>query len=115
MYVAWISRHDARCCTLEVFNYIVNAIQSINTTFSVSRIWDDIPLTPEVMAEERSRWETRVKDSYRRQAEDIIRKKEEKDGPLGEAQKQRIRDNFLAKSLPEMDYINHLSSLKKEK
>ena len=115
LYVAWISKHEARCSTSEVFNDIVNAIQSINTTFSVSRIWDDIPLTPEVMAAERTRWETRVKDSYRRQAEDIIRKKEEKDGPMGDAQKQRIRDNFLAKSLPEMDYINHLSSLKKEK
>lgn len=34
---------------------------------------------------------------------------------MGDAQKQRIRDNILAKSLPEMDYINHLSSLKKEK
>ena len=99
----------------EVFNDLVNAIQSINTTFSASRIWDDIPLTPEVMAAERIRWETRVKESYRKQAEDIIRKKEEKDGPMEDAQKQRIRDNFLAKSLPEMDYINHLSSLKKEK
>ena len=99
----------------EVFNDLVNGIKGIDSSFTVSRIWDDIPLTSEVMAAERPRWEAGVRESYRRQAEGIIRKKEERDRAMGEDQKRRIRDSFLAKPLPEMDYMNHLSSLKREK
>ena len=99
----------------EVFNDLVNAIKGIDSSFTVNRIWDDITLTPEVMADERKRWEAGVRESYRRQAEGIIRKKEERDGAMGEDQKRRIRDRFLAQPLPEMDYTNHLSSLKREK
>ena len=99
----------------EVFNDLVNGIKSIDSSFTVSRIWDDILLTQEVMAAERPRWEADVRESYRRQAEGIIRKKEERDGTMGEEQKRRIRDRFLAQPLPEMDYMNHLSFLKREK
>lgn len=99
----------------EVFNDLVNAIKGIDSSFTVTRIWDDIPLTPEVMADERRRWEAGVRESYRRQAEGTIRKKEERDRAMGEDQKRRIRDSFLTKPLPEMDYTNHLSSLKREK
>lgn len=99
----------------EVFNDLVNAIKSIDSTFTINRIWDDIVLKTEVMTAERTRWEDDVKDSYRRQAESIIRMNEDKKGPMGDEQKQKIRDIFLTKQLPEMDYINHLSSLRREK
>lgn len=99
----------------DVFNDLVNAIKSFEPTFTVDRLWDDVPLEPNVEATERTRWEAKIKDSYRKQADDIIKHKEKKESPMSEVWKQAIRDNYAVKLLPETDFANHLSSLRKEK
>ena len=98
----------------DVFNDLVNAINSADSTFTINRLWDDVPLASEVVAAEKKRWEDKVRDSYRKQAEEIIKKKEDKEGSMTEAQKQVIRKKFADKPLNKTDFENHLSSLRKE-
>lgn len=99
----------------DVFNDLVNAIKSTDSTFTINRLWDDVLLASDVEAAERTRWEANVRNSYRKQADKIIRKKEETEGPMPQMRKQAILDRFAAKPLPEEDFVNHLSSLRKEK
>lgn len=99
----------------DVFNDLVNAIKSTDSTFTINRLWDDVPLASEVEAAERTRWEANVRNSYRKQADEIIRHKEETGGSMTEAQKRAIHNRFAAKPLPETDFANHLSSLRRKK
>lgn len=99
----------------DVFNDLVNAIKSTDSTFTINRLWDDVPLASEVEVAERTRWEANVRNSYRKQADKIIRQKENTEGSMTEAQKREIRDKFATKPLPELDFANHLSSLRREK
>ena len=99
----------------DVFNDLVNAIKSTEQTFTIDRLWDDVPLASEVEAAERIRWEAKARDSYRKQADKIIRQKENTEGSMTEAQKREIRDKFVTKPLSEQDFSNHLSSLRRDK
>lgn len=99
----------------EVLKNLADAIKGIVPKFTISRIWDDVVLAPAEIASQRTTWEAKVKESYEKKAEDIIKKQEEKGVVLDEAKKQKIRDKYDQKPLPEDDFVNHLSSVRREK
>lgn len=99
----------------EVYKNLIDAIKSYIPDFTMLRIWDDVQLTQAEIASQRTSWETKVKALYAKQAEKIIKDQEQKGDVLDEKNKQKIRDNYNQKALPEVDFQNHLSTLRRER
>lgn len=99
----------------EVYKDLIDAIKSYMPEFTMFRIWDDIQLTSAEIASQRTTWETKVKALYAKQAEEIIKAQERKGVVLGDEKKQKIRDKYDHKALPEDDFLNHLSTVRRER
>lgn len=97
----------------DIFQDILTNIREVCRDFEVTMIWDGVKLSEEIIFEERAKWETEVRDKYRKQAESIISLQIGQGKPITDEIKEKIRSRFNSKTLPESDFRNRVSSMKK--
>lgn len=98
----------------DIFHDILTNIREVCRDFEVDMIWDDFKIQEEIILNERTKWETEVRNKYSKQAEAIISKQIEQGKHITDETKAKIRSKFNRKPLPEGDFQIHVNSLKKK-
>lgn len=98
----------------DIFQDVISLIKEMLPGFSYLLMWEDVPIDAQTFANKRSEWEAKIRNNYAKQAELIIKKQEEKGKSLSEEVKNRIRQKFIEMTLPENDFLSHISTLRKE-
>ena len=96
-----------------VFKDLVTQIINIKPNFDIQSIWDDYVYEPAVVAQERSKWESKERGSRQKQIDSIIKKRIGKGNPMTQDEINKMTIGIMGRPLNEDNFINHLSANKR--
>lgn len=97
-----------------VFKDLLSQIINIKPDFDIHDIWEDYVYNPDTEAQERSRWESKEKESRQKQIDSIIKKRNDNGSPMSPEEIKKMTDGIMGKPLNEDNFKNHLSASKRE-
>ena len=97
-----------------VFKDLLSQIINIKPDFDIHDIWEDYVYNPATEAQERSRWESKEKESRQKQIDSIIKKRNDNGSPMSPEEIKKMTDGIMGKPLNEDNFKNHLSASKCE-
>lgn len=96
-----------------VFKDLVTQITNIKPDFNIQSIWDDYIYDPAVVAEERSKWESKELGSRQKKIDSIIKKSIDKGNPMTSNEIDKMKNGIMNKPFNEDNFNNHLSANKR--
>lgn len=96
-----------------VFKDLVTQITNIKPDFNIQSIWDDYIYDPAVVAEERSKWESKELGSRQKKIDSIIKKSIDKGNPMTSDEIDKMKNGIMNRPFNEDNFNNHLSANKR--
>lgn len=96
-----------------VFKDLVTQITNIKPNFDIQSIWDDYVYDPDVVAQEKSKWESKERVSRQKQIDSIIKKRIGKGNPMTQDEIDKMTIGIMSRPLNEDNFNNHLSANKR--
>lgn len=96
-----------------VFKDLVTQITNIKPDFNIQSIWDDYIYDPAVVAEERSKWESKELASRQKKINSIIKKSIDKGNPMTSDEIDKMKNGIMNRPFNEDNFNNHLSANKR--
>ena len=96
-----------------VFKDLVYQIINIKSDFDINSIWDDYVYDSAVVAQERSKWESKERASRQKKIDTIIKKRIDKGKPMTEDEIDKMSKGIMGMPLNEDNFNNHLSANKR--
>lgn len=96
-----------------VFKDLVTQITNIKPDFNIQSIWDDYIYDPAVVAEERSKWESKELGSRQKKIDSIIKKRIDKGNPMTSDEIDKMKNGIMNRPFNEDNFNNHLSANKR--
>lgn len=96
-----------------VFRELISQITKKYPSFTISSIWSDFVYDEATIANERTKWEDKVKKSKQAQIDYLISKNIEKGKPLTDEQKEKMREGIMKNAFKKEDFVIHLDANKR--
>lgn len=95
-----------------VFQDLISQIAKLSPDFSVQNIWDDYKYDSDTIAQERGKWENKVKEIRQKQIESIKKKHVNIGNPMSQQDIDKMTDDIMGRSFNEDEFQNHLAANK---